>query len=110
MYPMIFLNSDDLCAGVVSNDLNFMCIIPFYDFNDLVVDYHFKHVTNSQNEVVSIHIKTSTKAIGASYHNAFGIQLNTFPSNVTSVTGQEITKDYLDIAECCFNGNELDVL
>lgn len=74
-----------------------------YDFNDLVVDYHFKHVTNSQNEVVSIHIKTSTKAIGASYHNAFGIQLNTFPSNVTSVTGQEITKDYLDIAD---NGTE----
>ncbi len=34
--PMIFVNSDDLCAGVVSNDLNFMCIIPFYDFNDLV--------------------------------------------------------------------------
>jgi len=74
-----------------------------YDFNDLVIDYHFNQVTNSQNEVVSIQIKTSTRAIGASHHNAFGIQLNTAPSNVLSVTGQKIEKDYLSIAD---NGTE----
>lgn len=74
-----------------------------YDFNDLVVDYNFNQVTNAQNKLVALRIKIKVKAIGASYHNAFGISLNTFPGNITSVTGQNNTKGYLNISG---NGTE----
>lgn len=74
-----------------------------YDFNDLVVDYNFNQVTNAQNKVVALRIKTKVKAIGASYHNAFAISLNTSPGNITSVTGQNISKGYLNISG---NGTE----
>lgn len=74
-----------------------------YDFNDLVVDYNFAQITNSLNQVESVRAEFVVKAIGASYHNAFGIEINTDPSNVASVTGQLNTNDYLDIAS---NGTE----
>ena len=74
-----------------------------YDFNDLVVDYNFNQITNSQNEVIGIYSKIVVRAIGASYHNAFGISINTTPGNILSVTGQLNTKGYLNIAS---NGTE----
>lgn len=74
-----------------------------YDFNDLVIDYNFNQVTNSQNLITSIESKIVVKAIGASYHNAFGLSLNTEPENITSVTGQRFTQSFLDIAS---NGTE----
>lgn len=60
-----------------------------YDFNDLVVDYNFNTITNARNEIVQINATLSTKAIGASYHNGFGIQLPISPSLVASVTGTD---------------------
>jgi len=74
-----------------------------YDFNDMVLDYKFNAITNAQNNVVSIVSKVVLRAIGASYHNAFGIELNTTPANIASVTGQRNTKGYLNIAA---NGTE----
>jgi len=74
-----------------------------YDFNDLVADYNFNQITNAQNKVVNIDSKIVVKAIGASYHNAFGVELNTLPGNVLSVTGQRNTKGYFNIAS---NGTE----
>jgi LruC domain-containing protein len=41
--------------------------------------------------VVDIEANLTVKAIGANYHNAFAIQLNTPANNVTSVQGQSIT-------------------
>ena len=74
-----------------------------YDFNDLVVDYNFNQITNSQNEVTGIYSKIIVRAIGASYHNAFGISFNTTPGNILSVSGQRNSKGYLNIAS---NGTE----
>jgi len=74
-----------------------------YDFNDLVVDYNFRYEINAQNEITAIRTKYVTRAIGASYHNAFGIEFNTSPSNVSSVTGQYFSQSFLDIAS---NGTE----
>ena len=74
-----------------------------YDFNDLVIDYNFNQVTNAENKVTAIVTQVVVRAIGASYHNAFGISLNTLPGNVESVSGQLITKDYLNLAS---NGTE----
>ena len=61
-----------------------------YDFNDLVIDYNFNPVTNAQNQVVQIKGTITTKAIGASYHNGFGIQLPISPSLISSVTGTDV--------------------
>lgn len=74
-----------------------------YDFNDLVVDYNFNQITNARNQIVAVDAQLTVRAIGASYHNAFGIQFNTTPENVRSVSGQLISKDYLKIAA---NGTE----
>jgi LruC domain-containing protein len=61
-----------------------------YDFNDLVVDYNFNPITNANNEIVQIKATITTKAIGASYHNGFGIQLPISPSLIASVTGTDV--------------------
>jgi len=74
-----------------------------YDFNDLVVDYNFNQITDGNNLVTGIQSKFVVKAIGASYHNAFGFAINTNPGNVIAVTGQRFTQSYLDIAA---NGTE----
>jgi len=74
-----------------------------YDFNDLVVDYNFNQITNSDNKIVDIEAQITLRAIGAHYRNAFAIEFNTTPENVSSVSGQLITKKLFDIAS---NGTE----
>lgn len=74
-----------------------------YDFNDLVIDYNFNQLTNKSNKIVAIKCKFKVKAIGATYHNSFGISINTSPSNVYSITGQLNTIGYLNLAS---NGTE----
>jgi LruC domain-containing protein len=64
-----------------------------YDFNDMVVDYNFNQITNARNEVKEIQSGIRVKAIGASYHNAFAISMNTSPNNVQSITGQRNTNN-----------------
>jgi len=51
-----------------------------FDFNDLVVDYQFNIVTDARNEIVEIKGRFSTRAIGASFHNALGFSLMKVPS------------------------------
>ncbi len=46
-----------------------------YDFNDLVVGYQFKTVTNALNEVVEIECYFEIRAHGAELDNGFGFQL-----------------------------------
>ncbi len=59
-----------------------------YDFNDLVVVGRQNVVLNAANKVVEVKINMKVKAIGASFHNGFGIQLDGLnPSKITSVTG-----------------------
>lgn len=74
-----------------------------YDFNDLVVAYNFNQITNSDNNVVELHALLQVRAIGASYKNAFGFSLDIAPNLVSSVSGQEISGNYLSIAS---NGTE----
>lgn len=59
-----------------------------YDFNDLVLGYGYTVVTNAKNKVVELKGQAIIKAIGASYKNGFGIQLDKLsPSLITSVSG-----------------------
>jgi LruC domain-containing protein len=74
-----------------------------YDFNDLVINYNFNEVTNADNDVVEINAKIVTVAVGASFKNAFGFEIDMNPSKVSSVTGQEFTENFLSISS---NGTE----
>ena len=74
-----------------------------YDFNDLVVDYNYNQITNAKNEVVSVAATYTLRAVGASYSNGFGVQFNTTPDNIVSVTGQKFTENILSLNS---NGTE----
>jgi len=69
-----------------------------YDFNDLVVDYNVNQVLNAQQQVVEIDAKYIVKAMGASFENGFGFQLNVDPLNIISVTGTKLTDNYINVS------------
>lgn len=71
-----------------------------YDFNDLVVDYRFRLITNAANDVKDIEFSYSLRAIGGSLSNGFGFQLNVPSSAVQSVTGTKVFRNTLT-----FNSN-----
>jgi LruC domain-containing protein len=74
-----------------------------YDFNDLVVDYNINQITNASNKVVEIEAEYVVNAIGASYKNGFGFQMDIAPSLIKSVTGQQFSENNLSISS---NGTE----
>lgn len=74
-----------------------------YDFNDLVVGYNYTLVTNSNNEVVRLEGTFVTKAIGASFANGFGVQLECSPALIASVSGNLLTEGIINEAS---NGTE----
>ncbi|MEI7982532.1 MAG: LruC domain-containing protein, partial [Bacteroidota bacterium] len=56
-----------------------------YDFNDLVLDFRFKTVTNADNKVSEVYATFVIRAIGAGLKNGFGFQ---FPG--TSIQGSDV--------------------
>lgn len=58
-----------------------------YDFNDLVMNCNYNHITNANNEVVALEYKLKVRHIGATYHNGFGIQWPFASSDVSNVSG-----------------------
>jgi LruC domain-containing protein len=72
-----------------------------YDFNDLVMDYRFKQVLNSENKLVEFYLDYSVRAIGASLENGFAIEIpGASAASIGTITGSQITEDYLT-----FNAN-----
>jgi LruC domain-containing protein len=61
-----------------------------YDFNDLVVDYQFKHTLNAANQVTEISPKFKFIAIGGGHTSGFGFSMDITPDKVTSVSGNRI--------------------
>ena len=61
-----------------------------YDFNDLVLDYNTRYVTNSKGAVASMSVEFVIRAIGAGYRNGLGFELNIPPGQVKSVRGQSL--------------------
>ncbi len=75
-----------------------------FDFNDLVISYRIKKVLDASNNVVETYNTYLVRAIGATYDNGFGIQLDDItPSEISTITGQSITKNYLTLNS---NGTE----
>jgi len=72
-----------------------------YDFNDLVVDYRFKIITNAHNKVSDVMAEFVIKAIGAGFENGFGFQLdgNTISKNHIRVEGTKLFGDYIRLSE-----------
>ncbi|NTV45097.1 MAG: LruC domain-containing protein, partial [Chlorobiales bacterium] len=68
-----------------------------YDFNDLVVDYNYQLVLNANQAVVEMFAKFKIRAIGGTYKNGFGFQLNVAPNKVSSVTGADLKANYINI-------------
>ncbi|RVU01762.1 LruC domain-containing protein [Mucilaginibacter limnophilus] len=66
-----------------------------YDLNDLVVNYRYTFVSNAKNQVVTLTGDYIAMAAGASFKNGFGVQLPVAASAVASVTGQNITGNYI---------------
>lgn len=78
-----------------------------YDFNDVVVDYNFNHVTNAQNKVVETKATIVTRANGASFKDGFAIQYQGLSNDkVVSVTG---TRNFGTLHKYNANGTEQGV-
>ena len=76
-----------------------------YDMNDVVVDYNINQVENAQYKVVEIDAKFIVRASGANYQDGFGIQLPISPSAISSVTGLQLTDNYINVGA---NGLEVN--
>ncbi|MCH8553681.1 MAG: LruC domain-containing protein [Schleiferiaceae bacterium] len=74
-----------------------------YDFNDMVVDFRIKKITNADNRIVDLETETVVAAIGAHFKNGFGFVYNVAPSNVASVTGFRHTEGIINLNS---NGTE----
>ncbi len=74
-----------------------------YDMNDLVVDYNVHFMTNVANEVAEMRIQVLVKALGGSFKNGFGIELDCLPSDIQSVTGSQLTQSLITLSG---NGTE----
>ncbi len=72
-----------------------------YDFNDLVVNFRITKDLNASNKVVSMRYKLKVRAVGASFDNGFGFQLDDVASgDIASVTGMSLKKGLVNL-----NGN-----
>ncbi|MEA3446553.1 MAG: LruC domain-containing protein [Bacteroidota bacterium] len=69
-----------------------------YDFNDLVINFQYKTVTNAGNNIVDLIAKFKIKAAGASFNNGFGFAFDALPATVASVTGTQILGSIVQIA------------
>lgn len=74
-----------------------------YDFNDMVLDYQIEEVYNTQNKIVEIFHRSVIKAVGASFKNGFGFQLNASPSLIKKVTGSVLKNNIVTLSA---NGTE----
>ena len=76
-----------------------------YDFNDLVIDYKFKTVTNANNKISEVIATFVIRAIGAGLENGFGFQFSGTGVAVTDVevTGYKLKENYIHLNQ---NGTE----
>ena len=76
-----------------------------YDFNDLVLNYQIEEVSNSQNLIVEVKHRSVIKAVGASFNNGFGFQMNALPSSIKKVSGNSLKNN---IVKTDANGTEAE--
>jgi LruC domain-containing protein len=95
--PLLAFNNYYPC-GIAYGSLAFEDLWPGlgdYDFNDLVIDYNYNQVTNSENKIVKIDAKYIVKAQGASLENGFGVEFDIAQSAIASISGQDLQEGYI---------------
>lgn len=68
-----------------------------YDFNDLIIGYRYKMVLNANTQVVEMFGDFSVQAIGASFKNAFGFQIEASSAAIAGITGNSITENFINL-------------
>lgn len=68
-----------------------------YDFNDLVVSYKYVQLRNQDDELVKLQAIFRVKAVGASFHNGFGFQLDIPGADISNVTGHVLNQGIVTI-------------
>lgn len=63
-----------------------------YDFNDMVVNYRYINIMNSNDLIVETKLLLKIKNVGGSFHNGFGIELDMDESLIESFTGALLTE------------------
>jgi len=69
-----------------------------YDFNDLVIDFQYKFVSNGSNNIVDIVGEFQIQAVGATFANGFGVSFDMAPATVSSVTGTQLNGSLINVA------------
>jgi len=78
-----------------------------YDFNDLIIDYKFNTITNSNDNVVEMFITLKVAAIGAGYKNGFGIEFPFDPDAVSNVEGDfSLTQNIINLTDNNLEDNQ----
>lgn len=68
-----------------------------FDFNDLVVNYRFTNVLNTNNQSVRLLMTLRVVAAGATFKNGFGIQLPISSDLISSVEGHQLTDNLITL-------------
>jgi len=68
-----------------------------YDFNDLVLNYRYTHVYNSNDEIVETILNFKVKNVGGSFRNGFGIELDMDESLIQNVSGSNLTQGIVSL-------------
>ncbi len=70
-----------------------------YNFNDLVIDYRFKIITNANNMVTEVEATFVIRAIGAGLQNGFGFQLpgNTVAAADVEAAGYKLKENFIHL-------------
>ncbi len=69
-----------------------------YDFNDLALAFNIQQVLNADNRVIEYKVKMRVKAIGGTFVNGFGFQLDGLnATEVSNVTGQLLTQNLITL-------------
>lgn len=68
-----------------------------YDFNDLVVQYHYTIITSGDNKAIEMDALFIITAIGAGFKNGFGISLDLDQSDIKSVTGSNLFNNVVSL-------------
>lgn len=76
-----------------------------YDFNDLVIDYNYDQIINSENKVVRIKATYIVRAVGSGSPNGFALSFGSLaPTAIRRVTGQVLGDNLFKIGG---NGTEI---
>lgn len=68
-----------------------------FDFNDMVINYHYTHVYNSAGLIKETKMDFKIKNVGGSFRNGFGIEINADPAIFKQISGYNHTTSLVSL-------------